>query len=316
MNPVSKQKLKIPTWLWLALVPVFILLAIWVSSPAGQNLLGRLEKICGLSDFQDVAQDWPFSFHVISVGKADALLVLADEEAILIDGGTTGSGEDVADYLRRAGVQQLSAVINTHADEDHYGGLSAVLERFPCEQFCISAYSTGDDPAYLALLEKIQHKDIPLQTWKTGDAYSFGNFRVEVLSPSKLYKETNDQSLVLRLVYGERSFLLTGDAQEDAETDLLESGQTLSADILKVGHHGSRTSTTQAFLDQVSPSCAVFSTGEDRNHLPNSDVLQRLEEAGIPILRTDLDGTLIFCTDGHRLQAFAETTRSCVFEIQ
>lgn len=295
---------------------LILLMAVAACFPSGQAILGQLEKAAGLTDFQEVALEWPMSLHVLSVGKADAMLVMVENDAILIDGGTAGNGETVADYLERLGIERLTAVINTHPDTDHYGGLPAVLEKFPCDAFCVSAYSEGEEDAYLSLLQSLEAKDIPLCFWQAGETYSFGQLCVEVLSPSGEYDESNDRSLVLRLTYGERSFLLTGDAQEEAENDMLASGQVLSADVLKVAHHGSRTSTSQAFLEAVSPACAVLSTGEDRNHLPTSEVLQRLEQADVTVLRTDLDGTLVFCTDGNDLKVFAESTETCIFEIQ
>ena len=288
-----------------------VLLAVLVLfsfTPPGQWLLDRLERLTGMTDFQDVGLSSPFSLHVIDVGKADALCILVDGEALLIDGGTIAQGDEVADYLQRLGVKKLRAVFNTHPDDDHIGGLGIVLQRFDCGVFYCPSVPEDmmpDTQSVRNVRLLLKEKDIPVEYLSADDSFSFGNMQIDVLSPCREYESTNNQSLVLRLVYGSRTFLLMGDAETDAEEDLLVSGRTLSADVLKVGHHGSNTSTTEAFLQAVSPQFAVISTGEDGNHLPRNPVLQRLE-ACTELYRTDTDGTVIFCSDGEVLIVYTQ----------
>lgn len=289
-----------------ALLAALVLLCL---TPPGQWLLNYLEKATRQTDFQDVSLSYPFSLHVIDVGKADALCILADGKAVLVDGGTIAEGDEVADYLRRLGVKELSAVFNTHPDDDHIGGLGVVLPRFDCEVFYRSSVPDDlmpDTQSIRNVQTLLKDKAIPVNELSAGDILDLGSLHVEVLSPGQTYDSTNDSSLVLRLTYGDCSFLLMGDAEAAVEAELLLSGMDLSADVLKVGHHGSKTSTTDSFLQAVSPRFAVISTGEDNNHLPKLPVLERLAAMCEELYRTDTDGTVIFCCDGKAIEVYTE----------
>ena len=274
----------------------------------GQAVLDQLARWTGLTHFQDAAKQYPFSLHVIDVGKADALCVLTEDTAVLIDAGTAARGDDVADYLYRLGVKQLAAVFVTHPDDDHIGGLAEVLDRFPCA-VCYTAPMPPelipDTHSVRTAQSALEKHDIPIRELTAGEQVLYGAMTFDVLSPSGSYDSSNNQSLVLRLSYGEHRFLLMGDAEAAVEDDLLLSGIDLSADVLKVGHHGSNTSTSLAFLQAVSPRFAVISTGEDHNHLPRVPVLSRLD-ACEAVFRTDTDGTILLCSDGQELFVFTE----------
>ena len=289
-------------------VAVVLLVVCFFVLPPGQRLLDTLERTFGLVDFQDVSESYPFSLHVIDVGKADALCVRADGHVLVIDGGMASDGEQVVHYLQRMDVAEVNAVFNTHPDEDHIGGLAAVLEAFPCGAYYCSAIPAGlvpDTEEYRRVQEALETAAVPVHKLAAGDTLVFGNLLVEVLSSGREYASTNDSSLVLRLTYGECTCLLMGDAEEDVENDLLAGKFPLAADVLKVGHHGSATSTTEDFLQAVSPRFAVISVGEDRNHLPRTAVLSRLD-ACEGLYRTDTDGTVIFCSDGTDWKIYTE----------
>ena len=263
----------------------------------------------GLSDFQGAAGSYPMSLHVLDVGKADAILVECEGKYLLVDGGTYGYGEDVCQYLARQGVKELEYVINTHPDEDHIGGLWEVLNRFPVKEFLSPNLPDGllpDTPECSAVAAMLQEKRIPVRYPATGELLNVGRLNIEVLGPVKQYESLNDNSLILRLTYGETSFLLMGDAEKEAELDLVAAGKPLKSDVFKVGHHGSATSTTWELLDAVRPEYAVISVGPDRNNLPKQEVLERLRSAGAELYRTDIGGSVLFVSDGARVTPLTE----------
>ena len=250
--------------------------------------------------------------HFLDVGQADCALLQCDGEYILIDGGNTGDSNLVVSYLERAGVEQLKAVICTHAHEDHVGGLPAVLAVYPTEAVYAptKTYASNcfDDFVYYT-----DQQGLEITIPHVGDAISCGQADVEVLGPVKTYPETNNTSLVLSVSYGATRLLFTGDMESDAEADLLDSGADLKADLLKVGHHGSDTSTSYRFLYEVAPEYAVISVGEDNKYgHPSEQTLSRLGDADVVVYRTDRLGTVTAHSDGTKITVEWETNRQPV----
>lgn len=236
--------------------------------------------------------------HFIDVGQADCALLECDGEYILIDGGNVEDSSLVVSYLESTGVEALEAVYCSHAHEDHVGGLPGVLAVYPTEAVYAptSTYASKcfDDFVYYADQQR-QSITIP----EVGDKQTFGSAEVEVLGPVKSYPDPNNTSLVLRVTYGDTRFLFTGDMETGAEADLLDANTDVRADVLKVGHHGSDTSTGYRFLYEVNPAYGVISVGEDNVYgHPNEDPLSRLQDAGVTLFRTDEMGTVIAHSDG------------------
>ncbi|MBQ2667177.1 MAG: MBL fold metallo-hydrolase [Clostridia bacterium] len=245
-----------------------------------------LFRAAHLSHFTADLPENKLHIHVIDVGKADAILVESPTASVLVDTGTQNSAGDVQRYLKARGIEHLDAVILSHGDADHAGGLSKIMEEIPAEVLLCSAYT------------KLPDTDDLVQTALPGTEIFLSDLTLEILAPTQSFSEENDNSLVFRLRYDDFSMLFCGDIQENAEKALLESGADLRADVLKVAHHGSNTSSSTAFLQAVQPRYAVISAGEDRNLLPRNAVLKRLQTENIRFFRTDLDGSVVISADG------------------
>lgn len=295
----SRQKVQKRTLIYI-LVAIGFAVAVVLSFA----LAGRWSTIfgwVGLGHFSQTAKDAPFSLHVLDVGKADAMVVSCQNKTIVIDGGTTDGGDTLTTYLQQMDVSQIDLVINTHPDNDHLQGLKQVGEHFTVNQMIVPDLPQDLLPStdeYLSTMEVYQEKDVPIKQAVSNETVWLDELKIEFLAPLQFYDTMNNNSVVVKLTYGDTSFLMMGDAEKEEEQDLINSGANLQADVIKIGHHGSKTSTTQEFLNAVQPDMAVISVGPDKNELPKSEVLQRLEKSNVKTYRTDSSGTVIFMSDG------------------
>ena len=247
----------------------------------------------------DIPLGATLSVHFIDVGQADAALVLCAGKAMLIDGGNKADSDLIYTYLKKQEITHLDYVVATHAHEDHVGGLSGALTAVDTVGHVISPVTDYDTKAFRDFVAKTQAHGRQIEIPHAGDTFSLGDATVTVLGPVKTYTDPNNTSIVLRIVFGETSFLFTGDMESDAEADLIESGATLRSTVLKVGHHGSSTSTSYRFLREVAPSFGVISAGANNSYgHPHEVVLSRLRDAEVKLFRTDLQGDVICHSDG------------------
>lgn len=245
--------------------------------------------------------------HFIDVGNADCILVRLDGHNMLIDTGETPREQAIIDYLDRHKIEKLDLVISTHPHVDHMGAMDAVIRHIPIERFVMSNMPEGKEPTsspYMKMLDALEDCNVSVEIATPGTVYELGDAKVQILSPLPLDEaivDANQISIVSRLTYGEHSFVFTGDAEMDVEERLVASGCDLSATVLKVAHHGSKTSTSPAFLRAVSPQYAVISCGNNDYGHPSMEVISRLASADTQVYRTDLCGDIVFVSDGHDL---------------
>ena len=242
--------------------------------------------------------DAPLEVHFIDVGQALSVLVECDGQFMLYDGGNVDDGSLVVSYLQSQGVEQLEYVFCSHAHEDHVGGLAAALAYFPAYHV-YSPVTDASTKCFQDFVKYTQQQGLQVEVPAVGTMWPLGGATVTMLGPVAQYSDTNDTSLVLRIDYGSTSFLLTGDMEKTAETDLVNSGANLRANVLQVGHHGSSTSTSYLFLNAVLPEMGVISCGVNNKYgHPHEETLSILRDAGVDVYRTDLQGTITIGSDG------------------
>ena len=249
-----------------------------------------------------------FAIYFIDVGQADAAVIICDNEVLMIDGGNAADSSLIYSYLTNTlGIKHIDYMIATHAHEDHVGGLAGALNACTVGKV-YSPVTEYDSRAFESLVKYAHKQGVELTVPAVGDVFSVGSATVQILSPAYMYADTNDTSIVARIVYGKTSFMFTGDAGWEPEHDMVDSGYDLSATLLKVGHHGSDTSTSYVFLREIMPQYAVISVGEDNSYgHPTDDVLSKLRDADVTVYRTDLHGDIICYSDGETLSFETET---------
>ena len=272
----------------LLIVLVAVALLIWQSAEGRKNTV-------------NVPMDGLY-VHYIDVGQGDSELVCCNGEYMLIDAGEPDASDAVLEYLDALGIDRLDYLVCTHGHSDHCGGLDAVVESLEVETVFTSPYP-GDSPSYEIFTDAVYGAGLELTVPELGESYRLGEASFSFLGPLENYDSTNDDSLVLRLEYGDTSFLFTGDMTARAEKDLINDGAKLRCDVLKVGHHGSSGSSCYQFLYEAQPSIGVISCEKgNRYGHPHEEALSRLNDADVTVFRTDLEGSIVIFSDGMRVE--------------
>lgn len=242
--------------------------------------------------------------HFLDVGQGDSILVqFPNGKNMLVDAGKNDSADTIISYLKKNGVSKLDYLVGTHPHEDHIGSLDAVVENFEIGEVFMPKVTTNTQ-TFIDVLAAIKDRGLQIKTAKAGvEILDDGNLSVKMLAPcGSSYESLNNYSAVIKVKYGDVAFLLTGDAEELSEQEILSGKADVKAQVLKVGHHGSHSSTSPEFLAAVNPRFAVISVGAGNDyHHPHPVTLSKLKNAGATVLRTDKKGTIVFSTDGKEI---------------
>lgn len=240
--------------------------------------------------------------HFIDVGQGDATLIKCGDSAMLIDAGENDKGTVVQNYLRNQGVKSLDYLIVTHPDSDHSGGADVIITKYDIGKIIMPNY-TKDTATYRDVIKAMDYKKYKVTEPIVGDVYKLGDAEFTIISPNDDdYDESNNYSVGILLKHGDKKFVFTGDAEEESEEDILDNDINISADVFKIGHHGSKTASAADFVKAVSPEFAVISCGENNEYgHPHSATLNTLRGSNVKLFRTDEQGSVVATSDGKKI---------------
>ena len=240
--------------------------------------------------------------HFIDVGQGDCILIqMPNNKNILVDTGNLSGSYKLKKYLKQKNIFQLDCIIVTHMHPDHVGGIFSILPQYRTNIIYYNGYRPKNNEFFFELINLAKDLNIPMKILNAGNKLLFGKVTLDVLSPIEpLSGDMNGDSVVIKIIFSEISFLLTGDLNIKGEKRLMKEGCILKSDVLKVGHHGAEDASSEEFIDKVMPKIAVLSVGKNNRYgYPSEVVIERFKTKIIPLYRTDIDGTIIIQTDGN-----------------
>ena len=238
--------------------------------------------------------------YFLDVGQADSILIQDKNEFMLIDAGNNEDGEKLVEYFKSLGITKFKYVIGTHPHEDHIGGMDNIINNFDIEKYYMPDAITTTK-TFESVLDALGNKNLQFDVPKEDEVITLNNATIKFLHSEDGKSDLNDTSIVLKMTYGNKKFLFTGDATSNVEKKIIN--KDISCDVLKVGHHGSQYSTTENFLEKTDPIYAIISVGKNNTYKhPREETLNKLKERNIKVYRTDQDGTIIATTDGEEIK--------------
>ncbi len=255
-------------------------------------------------------QDSNFVIYYLDVGQSDCSIVICDDEVMMIDSGTVNQVYNIRTNLFTLELDTIDYLLITHQHDDHFGGAAEIISNYTVSKILmpkLSNINSVNSSTYSNLIEKIYENNVQPLSVASGDSFKLGSADIEILAPIKQDKDLNNMSAVIKITYGNTSFLFTGDNNETVEKQLLRNNLDVSANVLKIGHHGSKNSSSKNFLKAVDPKYAIISSGYDNNFgHPNDLVLERLHEHDIIPYITSLHGSITVTSDGNQILIYSE----------
>ncbi len=250
-------------------------------------------------------QDADFAVYFLDVGQSDCTIITCDDMTMMIDTGSKFRNIEIKSALFTLGIKQIDYLVVTHPHDDHMSNASEIIEKFDVKNIImpiISVNNQVNSPIYSTLINTIAKHNVNPMAVSSGDNFGFGNANVQVVAPIKQNKNLNNMSLVLKITYDETSFLFQGDVEKTVENDVLSNGIDISADVIKIGHHGSNTSSGEEYLENVDPAYAVVSCGPDNNFKhPSKQTIDTLDSKNIKTFITAYHGNIIMTSDGKNI---------------
>ncbi len=263
----------------------------------------------GLKTDSDI-ENYPLSVHFIDVGQGDCIFIKLGDSTMLIDSGEKNNDEKIIKYLRNNGVVKIDYIVTTHPHSDHIGAMPSIIENFNVKNIIMPRLSEQNMPTtkgYENFLIAVKNSGANVIAATPFNEYELRDANFAILSPANQSKNLNNMSIVIKLSFGDTSFLFTGDAESQIEQELLSSGYDIRSNVLKLGHHGSNTSNTERFLQAVNPSFSIISCGKDNSYgHPHEEVVELLNKYDINYKRTDENGTIVVGSDGSNLTYITE----------
>lgn len=280
-------------------VVLFLLVMVTASGLPQEETLNTQETLTASAA---EAPEYNMAVHFLDVGQGLSILVQSGDETLIYDGGDGEHSSFVVAYLKKQGVSTIDYLISSHYDSDHVSGLIGCLNAFEVKQIICSDY-VHDSKTYTSFINAAREEGLALQHPQVGEEFAFGTGKFVILAPETIEEnESNDNSVAIKLINGDNSFIFTGDAESSSEAAMCASGIDLDCDVLVLGHHGSATATSWELLQASLPEFAVISCGADNSYgHPHKDTMDKLEAMEIPVYRTDIQGTIVAVSDGESI---------------
>lgn len=289
-------------------IVVLVFIILWSLSYAGMQELKKKntnnEKIIepvsdSLNDSVKVSPNGSLNVYYFNVGQADSILLENEGKYMLIDAGNNADGKNIVKHLKKMGVSKIDHLVATHAHEDHIGGMDDIINNFTIDNFYMSDVVTTTK-TFEDMIAALEENEVSVTIPKINDVFLLGSCKMQVMHLSNDDSDLNDTSIVIRGLFGDNTFLFMGDASSKVEANILNSG--IDSDVLKVGHHGSKYSSSISFLKKVTPSISIISVGEGNSYSHPHDVtINNLLKFSRQVYRTDKDGSILVTSDGVEL---------------
>ena len=240
--------------------------------------------------------------HFINVGQADSILITNNNEYMLIDAGDTNSEQTLFNYFEELQIDEFKHVVATHPHEDHIGSMNDVIDKYNIENFYMPDVLTTTK-TFESMLDSLEEKNMTYKVPEVGDEFYLGDAKIDILFLNDDEDNLNDSSIILRLTFGESSAIFMADASTSVEEEIMDGYDNIKSDLIKIGHHGSSYISSLAFWEFINPKYAVISVGKNNIYKhPSNEILKRLEQNDIKVYRTDINGTIIFESDGEEIK--------------